>query len=282
MSVKYTKEQWKAVSESGCNILVSAAAGSGKTAVLTERIIQKIINPENPENIDSLLIVTFTDAATSEMRQRISAKLDEAFSLYETENPELAEHISRQITLLNKAYISTIDSFCLNVVRKNFNILDIDPNFRIIDNSEDDIIKEEILEELFEELYEKNEESFINFINFFSNNYSKNTDSNAKSFILNVYTFMQSMPDPLKWLDESVNKFNIKNKEDFFKNDWVKFIVTEVLLYISNMKTYAEKILDLLYSEPDTGEKFILTFEEFMKYLTECETIIQNNLNNLD
>ncbi len=280
MSVKYTKEQWKAVSESGCNILVSAAAGSGKTAVLTERIIQKIINPENPENIDSLLIVTFTDAATSEMRQRISAKLDEAFSLYETENPELAEHISRQITLLNKAYISTIDSFCLNVVRKNFNILDIDPNFRIIDNSEDDIIKEEILEELFEELYEKNEESFINFINFFSNNYSKNTDSNAKSFILNVYTFMQSMPDPLKWLDESVNKFNIKNKEDFYKNDWVKFIVTEVLLYISNMKTYAEKILDLLYSEPDTGEKFILTFEEFMKYLTECETIIQNNLNN--
>ena len=130
MPVEYTEKQKEAIYADGCNILVAAAAGSGKTAVLTERIVQKIINKENPQNIDSLLIVTFTDAATSEMRQRIASKLDEAFDCAEKNNDPLAEHISKQITLLNKANISTIDSFCLNIVRKSFNLLEIDPNFR--------------------------------------------------------------------------------------------------------------------------------------------------------
>lgn len=282
MKVKYTNEQWQAVTESGCNILVSAAAGSGKTAVLTERIVQKIIDKENPKDINSLLIVTFTDAATSEMRQRISAKLEEALINTEEKDPLLAAHISKQITLLNKSYISTIDSFCLNTVRQNFNLLDIDPNFRIIDNSENDIIKEEILDELLEELYEKNEKDFINFINFFSDNYPKNTDSNAKKYILGIYTIMQNMPNPFEWLNISTENFNLNDKENFFKTKWAKFITDKIISSFNKINSYNEKILNLLYSHPEKSEKFIVSFEDFKLYLIKCEKILKEDFKNLE
>ena len=282
MKVKYTNEQWRAVTQSGCNILVSAAAGSGKTAVLTKRIVQKIIDKESPKDINSLLIVTFTDAATSEMRQRISAKLEEAFIDIAEKDPFLAAHISKQITLLNKSYISTIDSFCLNIVRQNFNLLDIDPNFRIIDNSENDIIKEEILEELLEELYEKNENDFINFINFFSDNYPKNTDSNAKKYILGIYTIMLNMPNPFEWLDISIENFNLNNKENFFETKWAKFIMKKIMSSFSKINSYNEKILNLLYLHPEKSEKFIASFEDFKSYLIKCEKILKENLKNIE
>jgi len=281
MAVKYTDEQWKAVTESGCNILVSAAAGSGKTAVLTERIIQKIINKENPIDITSLLIVTFTDAATSEMRQRISAKLEDAFAEAEEKDPALAEHISKQITLLNKSYISTIDSFCLNIVRQNFNLLDIDPNFRIIDNSENDIIKEEIIDELFEELYEKNENDFVKFISFFSDNYPKYTDSNAKKYIFGIYTYMQSMPNPFEWLDINTETFNFGGKDIFFETEWAKLIRKKVMSSFNKISIYTEKILNLFYSYSDTGKKFIDSFEDLKSYLNKCEKILIGDFKNL-
>lgn len=145
--VKWTEEQKQAIYEKGSNILVAAAAGSGKTAVLVERIINKIIN-ENID-IDKLLVVTFTNAAASEMRERvlnaIYKKIDE-----EPEN----EKLQRQVTLLNKASICTIDSFCLDVVRNNFFEIDIAPNFRIGDTTEIEILKQDVLEDLFEEKYE--------------------------------------------------------------------------------------------------------------------------------
>ena len=145
--VKWTDEQKQAIYEKDSNILVAAAAGSGKTAVLVERIINKIIN-ENID-IDKLLVVTFTNAAASEMRERvleaIYKKLDD-----EPNNALLL----RQITLLNKASICTIDSFCLDVVRNNFFEIDISQNFRIADTTEIEILQQDVLEELFEEKYE--------------------------------------------------------------------------------------------------------------------------------
>ena len=137
--VKWTNEQKDAIYEKGSNILVAAAAGSGKTAVLVERIINKIINEK--VDIDRLLVVTFTNAAASEMRERVLDAIYEKLA----ENPE-DENLQRQVTLLNKASICTIDSFCLEVVRNNFYELDnLSPNFRIADTTEIELLKQEVI-----------------------------------------------------------------------------------------------------------------------------------------
>ena len=132
--VKWTNEQLQAIEKTGNNILVAAAAGSGKTAVLVERIINKIINQKI--NIDEILVVTFTNAAASEMRERI---LEAIYKKIE-EDPENS-HLQKQINLISRASICTIDSFCLDVVKNNFYEIDISPNFRIADNAELELIK---------------------------------------------------------------------------------------------------------------------------------------------
>ena len=157
-NMQWTNEQTQAINENGNNILVAAAAGSGKTAVLVERIINKIINKKI--DIDKILVVTFTNLAAAQMRERI---LDAIYKRIE-ENPENT-HLQRQITLLPKANICTIDSFCLDLVKNNFFELDISPNFRIADEIELKIQRQETLEEMFEDKYEKHEEDFLKLIN---------------------------------------------------------------------------------------------------------------------
>ena len=149
--VKWTLEQEQAIYEKGENILVAAAAGSGKTAVLVERIIQKVI--KDKIDIDKILVVTFTNAAAAEMRERI---LEAIYKKLE-ELPD-DKHLQKQIILLGKANISTIHSFCLDVIKNNFYEIDISPNFRIGDTAEIELIKQETIEEVFEKLYENEDE----------------------------------------------------------------------------------------------------------------------------
>ena len=134
--VKWTNEQWDAITARDCNLLVAAAAGAGKTAVLVERIIKKITDEENPTDIDKLLVVTFTNAAATEMRERIA----DAISKVLEEKPD-SNYIRRQLILLNKASIMTLHSFCTEVIRSNFQSLDIDPGFRIADETESTLMK---------------------------------------------------------------------------------------------------------------------------------------------
>ena len=152
-TVKWTSEQIDAIQEKGKNILVAAAAGSGKTAVLVERIINKIINEKI--DIDKMLVVTFTNAAASEMRQRIM----DAIYKYLEENPD-DEHMARQTILMGKSNICTIHSFCLEVIRNNFFEIEISPNFRIGNQAEIELLKQDILEEIFEEKYICGDKSF--------------------------------------------------------------------------------------------------------------------------
>lgn len=146
--VQWTKEQEDAIYSSGSNILVAAAAGSGKTAVLVERIIQKLLNKENPMDIDALLVVTFTNAAAQEMRNRVGSALEKALA----EDPS-SIHLKKQLSLLQRASISTLHSFCLNVVKEYAYLLDIDPGFRIANEMEIDLIKQDVLDDLFEVWY---------------------------------------------------------------------------------------------------------------------------------
>ncbi|MGE4215300.1 MAG: UvrD-helicase domain-containing protein, partial [Anaerotignaceae bacterium] len=141
MGNKWTDEQYRAITERNADILVAAAAGSGKTAVLVERIIRLICDEETAVDIDKLLVLTFTKAAASQMRERIGKTISAKIK----ENPE-NEHLKRQMTLLNRAQITTIDSFCLRVVKENYMYINIDPAFRTADEKECDIMKSQILE----------------------------------------------------------------------------------------------------------------------------------------
>ena len=145
MAISFTPEQQRVIELHHCNILVSAAAGSGKTAVLVERIIQMVCDGEHPVDVDRLLIVTFTNAAAAEMRERIAAGIAARLA----QNPE-SEHIQRQATLLHNAQITTIDSFCQYVIRSYFHRLDLDPSFRIGDEGEIKLLKKDVVQELLE------------------------------------------------------------------------------------------------------------------------------------
>ena len=159
MGISWTEKQEQVITSRNRNLLVSAVAGSGKTAVLVERIIRMITEGEHPLDIDRLLVMTFTNAAAAEMRERVAAAIEKRLE----EDPD-NEHLQMQATLVQQAQITTIDSFCLNVIRNHFNALDIDPAFRIGDEGELMLLRGEVLEKLLEGCYEEGRKEFSDFV----------------------------------------------------------------------------------------------------------------------
>ena len=151
MGTNWTSEQKLVIDLRDCNILVSAAAGSGKTAVLVERILELLMDEQHPAEIDRMLIVTFTNAAAGEMRDRIRERLEEQAEA--EEDPGMQEHLQRQIALLPNSQISTIHSFCQYVIRNYFHTIDLDPDFRIADDGEQKLLQSDVLAQLLEEKY---------------------------------------------------------------------------------------------------------------------------------
>ncbi len=207
---RWTSDQKAAIEQRHSNLLVSAAAGSGKTAVLVQRIIDLVTIDKI--DIDKFLIVTFTNAAAGEMRERILSALSRKI---EEEGTDSA-HIRKQITLLNKAFITTMHSFCIDVVRRHFHMVDIDPSFRIADTTESSIIIQETLEELLESEYEKADEDFISLVESFGGN---REDIKVQELMLSIYYFIQSQPYPLKWLEESIEGLNL-DEDGFESSPW--------------------------------------------------------------
>ena len=215
--VKWTNEQLQAIQEKDSNILVAAAAGSGKTAVLVERIIHKIIDEQM--DIDKILVVTFTNAAASEMRERI---LEAIYKKLE-ENPKNV-HLQRQIILLNKASICTIHSFCLDVIHNHFYEIDLPSNFKIADTAEIDLLKQEVLDDLFEQKYTENDKDFIEPLENYTN---YRGDEALQELVLKIYKFIQSSPFPIKWLQEKLELLKIEDK-DISQTIWGKLIIQAV------------------------------------------------------
>ena len=243
--MEWTKEQQQAISKNKSNILVAAAAGSGKTAVLVERIINKILNEKI--DIDKLLVVTFTNAAASEMRERILNAIYKKID--ESENEEEIQNLQRQVVLLNKASICTIDSFCLDVVRNNFFEIDISPNFRIADTAEIELLKQEVLDELFEEKYEEKNEDFQKLIKTYT---SYRDDTPLKDLILKIYSYISSSPYPKKWLDDAVERFNIKDENiDFTETVWGELLIQEIKEELQDDIAILEAQAKRLSVEPD-------------------------------
>ena len=233
--------------------------GSGKTAVLVERIINKVINDK--VDIDKILIVTFTSAAASEMRERI---LEAIYKKIE-EDPSNTD-LQRQIILLNKANISTIHSFCLDVIRNNFYEIDASANFRVADSAEVELLKQEIIDDLFEEKYVSEDKSFEKLLNIYTN---YRGDENLRQLILNIYRFIQSSPFPEKWLNDQVEKFNLKDKleNDFSETKW-----GEILL-----ENFKEELTDSILKLKQI-QKNLAKFEELAKY----QAVIENDIANLE
>ena len=199
MDVKWTSEQQKVIDLRERNILVSAAAGSGKTAVLVERIIRMLTDPEKPVDVDRLLIVTFTEAAAAEMKERIRGAIEQALE----ERPEDV-HLQRQATLIHSAQITTIHSFCLSVIREHFHILDIDPSFRIAEEGELKLLRQDVLDELLEACYINAETSFLEFVEKFG---TGRNDKKIEEIILKLYDYSRSYPQPELWLDACVRSY---------------------------------------------------------------------------
>ncbi len=155
MSVKWTEEQEKVIQLRNRSLLVSAAAGSGKTAVLVQRIISMVMDEVHPLDIDRLLVVTFTNAAAAEMRERVGTAIEAAL-----EKDPYNQHLQRQLTLVHNAQITTIDSFCIRILRDHFHKIDLEPGFRIADEGELKLLREDVCEAVLEEFYEKQIRNF--------------------------------------------------------------------------------------------------------------------------
>lgn len=193
MSVKWTNEQQKVIDLRGRNILVSAAAGSGKTAVLVERIISRLTQDDPPLDVDRLLIVTYTEAAAAEMKERIGAAVEKLLEAHPGD-----AHLERQATLIYSAQITTIHSFCLSVIRDHFHVIGIDPGFRIAEEGELKLLKQDVMDELLEAYYASGDNDFLEFTERFG---TGRNDRKIEGIILKMYEYSRSYPRPERWLD---------------------------------------------------------------------------------
>lgn len=268
--VKWTKDQQDVIDLRDRDILVSAAAGSGKTAVLVERIIEKITDKEHPCDIDRLLVVTFTKAAAAEMRSRIGEALEKRLM----DDPE-NEHIQRQMSLLPSAQISTIDSFCQSVVRNYFHVIDLDPVYRIADETDLDLIKQDVLSELLEEKYmeakEKKESDFFTFTEIFS---TGRTDYDIEDIILNLYHKSTSMPWQEEWIMECGKNYEFSSLDDMEQSGWVQALLTyirkNVVIFLEKAKQ-ARKICSLS-GGPEAYIEMIESDISFFEQMQERKT----------
>ena len=188
MGVTFTKEQQQVIDLRGRNILVSAAAGSGKTAVLVERIITRLTKDTPPIDVDQLLVVTFTEAAASEMKERIHDAIEQALQ----KDPENV-HLQRQATLIHQAKITTIHQFCLSVIRDYFHTIDLDPGFRVGEEGELKLLKRDVVEAVLEAAYEEGTDEFHRFVESFA---SGKDDRKLEDLLLQLYEFSRSYPNP--------------------------------------------------------------------------------------
>lgn len=205
--MKWTTEQQQVIDLRNRNLLVSAAAGSGKTAVLVERIIQKITDREHPVDIDRLLIVTFTNAAAAEMRERIGAAIEKAL---DSEPGNI--HLQKQHTLLHNAQITTIHSFCLYVIRNFFHRIDLDPDFRVAEEGELKLLKSDVLDDVLESYYEKAQLQFLALSETIA---TGKTDEPLKEAVLKLYEFAMSYPWVEEWLEDCKAPYQVKDLAEF-------------------------------------------------------------------
>lgn len=282
--VKWTKDQQEVIAVRNKNVLVSAAAGSGKTAVLVERIISMISDKEKPVDIDHLLVVTFTNAAAAEMGERIEKALEKKA---EADPDDM--HIRRQITLIRNAKICTFHSFCQSVLRNHFHEIGLDPSFRIGDVTELKLLKNDCLQAIFEEKYacyqEKKlaeeaggpvltdqDKAFVQLVESYASNRS---DVGLRDMILQLHDFAMSYPWPKQWLEDKKENFHLQNLDDMEQTAWMQFLLNYMETSVKDLLRIHQQARDILYRPDDPVPMYKKVFEEdllLLQNLEKCHT----------
>lgn len=269
MSVKWTKEQEKVINLRNRSLLVSAAAGSGKTAVLVQRIISMVTDKAEPLDIDRLLVVTFTNAAAAEMRERVGAAIENAL-----EQEPYNQHLQRQLTLVHNAQITTIDSFCIRILRDHFHKIDLEPGFRIADEGELKLLREDVCEAVLEEFYQKADPEFLRFADSYSG--AKN-DLQIKEMILKLYNYAESYPWPKEWLETCVQQYEAANEAELEEKSWIRDFLSYLDVRIEDLITAQKKLLELT-QEPDGPYMYEASIADDLRQLEnlrKCEHFSQ-------
>ncbi len=251
MATNWTDDQKNAIYDNGGTLLVSAAAGSGKTAVLVERVIQKLIDKENPVDADRLLIVTFSNAAAAEMRARIFKKLSQLSS-----NSEYRNRISHQLLLLDTANISTIHAFCIRLLRRNFHVLGISPTFTIADENEIAVLKTVAINNVIKEYYAQNDPCFLSLVELLS---TFRDDNNLVATVLKLYKSVRAYPFFRDWLKERLEEYS-RAKNDPKQSLWADVIFDYSCDALSHAKDAVETALLKMRECPQISEKYESVF----------------------
>ena len=248
MAIQFTERQTRVLQARKHNILVSAAAGSGKTAVLVERIVRMISEGEDPMDIDRLLVVTFTKAAAAQMRERIGA----AIAARIEEEPDNV-HLQRQETLLHNAQITTMDSFFTFLLRNNFSDIDMDPGFRQMDQTEADLMRKDAMDDFLEEGYADGDPSLKICEEYFCRD---SGDRELEDILESLYKQAVSHPDPGEWLRDRALDYTVESEEELYASHWMQFIILTVAEKIADMKRQYERLLE--YCAQSDGPAFYI------------------------
>lgn len=266
MGVKWTQEQKQVIDLRNKNILVSAAAGSGKTAVLVERIITRVLDTEHPMDIDRLLVVTFTRAAAGEMRERIAAAIEKKLG----EDPDNL-HLQKQSALIHHAQITTIDSFCSYVVRNYFHKIDLDPGFRMGEDGELKLLMQDVSQKVIEEAYQEGSEAFLCLMESYATGKS---DTSIEAIVQQLYTFSMSTPNPTRWLLECKKSYEIQTLEELENSVWMQQLKADSDQIIKEAYELNAKARLLLedWDGPHTYGEMLIDDQTFLERLMAAES----------
>lgn len=266
MGMKFTEDQQRVIDLRNCNILVSAAAGSGKTAVLVERIVELVsgsgCDSARAVDIDRLLIVTFTNAAATQMRERITKALSDRVEA-EPDN----EHIKKQLMLIHNAKIMTIHSFCLYLIKNHFNDIGLDPDFRTADEGEMRLLKQEVLSELLEEQFALGRQEFTDCVEYFAYD---GREKRLEELIERLYTFSGSYPFPEKWLRQHRMDYHVETFEELVKTEWFAGMMQEISALLQECKEQEKAVLKVC-EEPDGPYFYAVALEQDQELIAGLE-----------
>ncbi|WP_088825500.1 helicase-exonuclease AddAB subunit AddA [Listeria goaensis] len=269
----WTDEQWQAIHARGQNILVAAAAGSGKTAVLVNRIIERLQDEENPCNVDELLVVTFTNASAAEMKHRVRQALENAL----VQKPD-SLHLKKQLALLNNASIQTLHSFCLDLIRKYYYIASVDPDFRLMDSIESMMLRDEVIDKLLEEEYAKpNNEAFFHLVDSLTDDRS---DRNLTEVVSKLYDFSRANPNPEKWLKQLVDFYETKDLQGIKDLPFYDEIMNQIQLSIQQALGALQQGMNIA-KMVDGPESYITNFTEDIAEVETLTGLLDDDWNKL-
>ena len=269
MGITLTEQQRQAVENRGGSLLVSAAAGSGKTRVLVERLMKRIT--EEGENLDRFLIITYTKAAAAELRGKIIDALNEQIAAHPGD-----KHLRRQSTLAYRTQISTIHSFCQMVLRESGHLIDLDPDFRVADDNECAVLKKRVLERVMEKHYEQVEEgdSFSHLLDTMS---AGRDDKKLTDMVLDIHAKVQSHPDPARWLEEQRQLFRLEGVTDVGETPWGKLLLEDAQAQAQYWLKQMTSLLSQLDGEGKLEEAYSPTLCDLMDSLDDFIAALQTS-----